>query len=77
VGSMLVILPFLVPCYNVPDDFRMKTMFGSFYLQLFVGGLMSYCSFLCMFAYSDVQHLFYQMPLRSEFRVVMSAAISA
>ena len=53
---LLCILPFLVPCCDVRYDSLMKTMFGSFYLQLFVGGLMSYCVFLCMFAYSDVQH---------------------
>jgi len=27
------------------------------YLQLFVGGLMSYLRYLCLFAYSDVQHI--------------------
>ena len=28
-----------------------------FYLQLFVGGLISYLRYLCLFAYSDVQHI--------------------
>jgi len=27
------------------------------YLQLFVGELMSYLRYLCLFAYSDVQHI--------------------
>jgi hypothetical protein len=27
------------------------------YLQLFVGGLMSYLRYLCLFAYSGVQHI--------------------
>jgi len=29
----------------------------SLYLQLFVGGFMSYLRYLCLFAYSDVQHI--------------------
>jgi len=29
------------------------------YLQLFVGGLMSYLRYLCLFAYSGVQHILY------------------
>jgi len=29
----------------------------SFYLQLFVGGLMSYLHYLCLFVYSGVQYI--------------------
>ena len=41
---LLCVLMFWVP---VPYDFRIKTMFVRLYLQLFVGGLMSY---VCLFA---------------------------
>ena len=34
-----------------------KTVFSRIYLQLFVGGLMSYLRYLCLFAYSGVQHI--------------------
>ena len=34
-----------------------KTMFSRIYLQLFVGGLMFYLRYLCLFAYSGVQHI--------------------
>ena len=30
-----------------------------FYLQLFVGGCMSYLNYLCLFAHSGVQHILY------------------
>jgi hypothetical protein len=36
--------------------FRIKSMFGSFYNQLFVGELMSCLRYLCLFAHSSVQH---------------------
>jgi hypothetical protein len=44
-------------CCDVRYDFRMETMFGSFYLQLLVEGLMSYLRYLCLFSYSGVQHI--------------------
>jgi len=34
-------------------DFRIKTMFGCLYLQLFVGGHMPYLHYLCLFGYID------------------------
>ena len=34
-----------------------KTMFGSLYLQLLVGNPMSYLLYLCLLAYSGVQHI--------------------
>jgi len=37
-------------------DFGIKTMFG-IYLQLFVGGLMSYLRYLCLVACSGVRHI--------------------
>ena len=37
--------------------FRIKSMFGSFYNQLFVGELMSCLRYLCLFAHSSVQHI--------------------
>ena len=47
-----------VPCCDIHYVFRIKTMFGSsLYFQLFVGGFMSYLRYLCLFAYSGVQHI--------------------
>ena len=65
-GSVLLIfLVFLccpIMCLYVlgsHDDFRIKTMFGSvrLYLQLFVGGLVSYLLYLCLLVCSGVQHI--------------------
>ena len=39
------------------------------YLQLFVGGLMSYWRFLCLFVYGGVQHMFYCVCLHLAFCV--------
>jgi hypothetical protein len=33
------------------------TMAPHMLIKMFVGGLISYCPFLCMLAYSDVQHI--------------------
>ena len=43
---ILCVFTFCVPCCDVRYDF-----------QLFVGGLMSYLHYLCLFAYSVVQHI--------------------
>ena len=40
-------------------DFRIITLFGSSYLQFFVGGRMFYLRYVCLFAYNDVQHILY------------------
>ena len=42
---LLFFCRFLVPCYGVRYDFRIKTMFGRSYPQLFVGGFVSYLSY--------------------------------
>ena len=38
-------------------DFHIKRCSVRLYLQLFVGGRMSYLRYLCLFAYSGVQHI--------------------
>ena len=45
------------PCCDVRCDLRLKTMYGSSHLQLFVRVRMSYLRYLCFFAYSGVQHI--------------------
>jgi hypothetical protein len=45
-------------CCDVRYNFHIQTIFGvRLYLQLFVGGLMSYLRYLCLFANSGVQHI--------------------
>ena len=44
-----------VSCCDVRSYFRMKSSVG-LYLKLFVGELMSYWRYLCLFVYSGVQH---------------------
>jgi len=46
-----------VPCCGIRYYFRIKKMFASTCLQLFVGGLMAYLRYLCLFAHSGVQHI--------------------
>jgi hypothetical protein len=41
-----------VPCCDVRCDFRITTMFYSSLPPVVVGGLLSYLSYLCFFAYS-------------------------
>jgi hypothetical protein len=53
----VVLLCVLVPCCDVRYDFRIKTMFGSSLHPVVVGGLVSYLRYLCLFAYSGVQHI--------------------
>ena len=48
----------LSSCYDVRYDFRIKLMFGRLFLQLFVGGLMSYLRYLCLFAYVVVSNTY-------------------
>jgi hypothetical protein len=50
------VFSFWVPCCDVRCDFRIKTMFYSFLPPVVVGGLLSYLSYLCLFAYSGVQY---------------------
>ena len=44
-------------CYDVRYDFRIKTMFSLSFPPIIVRGLMSYLWYLCLFAYSGVQHI--------------------
>jgi len=44
-------------CCYVRYDFRKKQCSVRLYLQLFVGGLTFYLRYLCLFAYSGVQHI--------------------
>ena len=67
VGSMLLIFfsfcaivsTFRVPCCYVRYDFRIHRCSVRLYLQMFVGGCISYLRYLCVFAYSVVQHILY------------------
>ena len=52
---LLCVFTFWVPCCVVRYDFCINKMVGCF--QLFVGGLMSYLHYLCLFANSGVQHI--------------------
>ena len=53
----LTIIKTLLPILSdVRYDFRIKTMFGSSFLQSITGGLMSYLRYVCLFAYNGVQH---------------------
>ena len=52
------VFTFWVPCNDVHYDFCMKKRCSvRLYLQLFVGGLMSYLRYLCLFVYIGVQHI--------------------
>jgi hypothetical protein len=69
VGSVLLIF-FFKSCFVLSNYVSLRSMFRvvmsvtisaykrclvRFYLQLFVGGLMSYIRYLCLFVYSGVQ----------------------
>ena len=57
---LLCVFMLWVSCVDVRYNFCIKTMFGSYfriYLQLLVGGFMSYLRYLCLFAYSGVQYI--------------------
>jgi hypothetical protein len=53
------VFTFGVPCCDVRYDFRINRCSVRLYLQMFVGGCMSYLRYLCVFAYSVVQHILY------------------
>jgi hypothetical protein len=54
---LLCVFTFWVSCCNVRYDFLIKRYSGRLYLQLFVWGCISYLRYLCLFAYSGVQHI--------------------
>ena len=54
---LLCVFMIWIPCCDVHCDFRIKRCSVRLYLQLFVGGLMSYLRYLCLFAHSGVQHI--------------------
>jgi hypothetical protein len=54
---LLCVFTFCVPCCDVRSDFRIKRCPVRLYLQLFVGGIMPYLRYLCLFAYYGVQHI--------------------
>jgi hypothetical protein len=54
---LLCVFTFLIPCCDVHYDFRIKTIIDRLHLQLFVGGFMPYLCYLCLFAFSGVQHI--------------------
>jgi hypothetical protein len=55
---LLCVITFWVPCCDVRYDFHIKTLFGpSLPPVVFVGGLVSYLHYLCLFAHSCVQHI--------------------
>jgi hypothetical protein len=51
------VFTFWVPCCDVRYDFRIKRCSLHLYLQLFVGELMSYLRYSCLFSYSAAQHI--------------------
>jgi hypothetical protein len=64
VGSeLLIVLVFFVLFYYVSlrsefhYDYCIKRCSVRLHLQLFVGGLICYLHYLCLFAYSGVQHI--------------------
>jgi len=71
---LLCFFTFLDPCCEFRYNFRIKTMFVPFYLQLFVGVLMSYLRYFCIFfVHSGVQHIW----LTSEFGIEASSVNEA
>jgi hypothetical protein len=54
---LLYVVTFSVPSCDVRYDFRIKRCSVRLYLQLFVGGLMSYLRYVCLFACDGVQHI--------------------
>ena len=46
--DMVYYIYFRVSCCDVRYDYPIKTMFGLFYLWLFVGGLKSYLRYFCV-----------------------------
>ena len=54
---LLCVFTVFLPCCDGRYDFRIKRFSVRIYLQLFVGGLMSYLRYLCLFAHSGVQHI--------------------
>jgi hypothetical protein len=74
---LLYVFTLWVPCSDVGYDFRIKTMFGLFLSQVVCRRahvLLCFCACLRI-VMSNI--LSYQMSLHSEFRVAMSATISA
>ena len=54
---ILCVFTFWVPSCDVRYDFRIKLFSVLLYLQLYVGGLMFYLRYFCLFVYSGVQHI--------------------
>jgi hypothetical protein len=51
------VFTFWVRCCDVRYDFRIKRCSVRLYIRLFVGGIMSYLRYLCLFTHSGVQHI--------------------
>ena len=56
---LLCVFTFWVPCCDVRYASTIKRCSVRLYLQLFVGELMSYLHYLCLFVYSGVQHILF------------------
>ena len=54
---LLCVFTFWIPCCPVRCDFAYKRCSVRLYLLLCVGGLISCLRHLCLFAYSEVQHI--------------------
>ena len=54
---LLCVLTFRVPSCDIRYSFHIKRCSVLLCLQLFVGGLMSYLCYLCLFANSGIQHI--------------------
>ena len=52
-----IVLSLVINNWKLPIFLKRKRCSLRLYLQLFVGGCMSYLCYLCLFAYSGVQHI--------------------
>jgi hypothetical protein len=55
---ILCVFTFWVRCCGVCYDFRIKLFPVRLYIQLFVGELISYLRYLCLFVHSGVQYIY-------------------
>jgi hypothetical protein len=67
---LLCVITCLVLCCDVRDDFRIKWCSVLLYPLLFVGGLVSYLCYLCLFVYSGVQYVLCCIFLRPVYPVL-------
>jgi hypothetical protein len=54
---LCIVMSYMFYHMSLRSEFRIKLCSVNLYLQLFVGGLRSYLRYLCLLAYSGVQHI--------------------